>query len=89
MRKPLSHTVVSNQKTAWKETCGHILVSLHMKLFFSTMVKTQVSYMLTLCTGHLNPTLSLQVISVKDFSVDMNETQSKFSYIELHIELLV
>lgn len=53
------------------------------------MVKTQVSYMLTLCSGHLNPTLSLQVISVKDFSVDMNETQSKFSYIELHIELLV
>jgi hypothetical protein len=26
--------------------------------FFTTMVKTQVSYMLTLYTGHLNPTLS-------------------------------
>jgi hypothetical protein len=53
------------------------------------MVKSQVSYMLTLYTRHLNPTLSYQVISVKDFAVDMNETQSKYSYIELHIELLI
>jgi hypothetical protein len=37
--------------------------------------------MLTLYNRHLNSTLSQQVISVKDFSVDMNETQSKYSYI--------
>lgn len=56
--KAITHIVVSNQKAACKETCAHIRVSLHVKHFFSTMLETQVSYILPLYTGHLNPNIS-------------------------------